>query len=342
MSNTIFGIPTLIVGINCNSLPLSGTCHCHFDTWGKQLTMTEMKDLHKIKNKVRRSAAVKRMAQHFLKEKKVKLVERRAEENENPELLVKRLAENVPITIENSRIPNETAVSEEDQEDALIEESMDEFASYFNSSDAEPKILVTTSRNPSGKIYDFANEFSDIFPNCEFVKRKNFDVKQIVKFCQNRNYTDVIIINENNKIADYLTMIHLPEGPTAFFRLSNTALSKEIHNHGRSTAHQPELILNNFDSKLGRTVGRFLACLFPKLPEFEGRQVATFHNQRDFIFFRRHRYMFNHGKAVLQEIGPRFTLKLRWLRKGLFDHDGEIQFKWHPKMQVDRRKFFLS
>lgn len=28
---------------------------------------------------------------------------------------------------------------------------------------------------------------------------------------------------------------------------------------------------------------------FPQLPEFEGRQVVTLHNQRDFIFFRRHR-----------------------------------------------------
>lgn len=44
----------------------------------------------------------------------------------------------------------------------------------------------------------------------------------------------------------------------------------------------------------------------------------TLHNQRDFLFFRRHRYAFaSLEKAKLQEIGPRFTLKLRWLRKGL-------------------------
>ena len=28
---------------------------------------------------------------------------------------------------------------------------------------------------------------------------------------------------------------------------------------------------------------------FPQLPEFQGRQVVTLHNQRDFLFFRRHR-----------------------------------------------------
>ena len=299
-----------------------------------------MIDLHKIKNKVRRYAAVKRKIKENQREKKKLVNARRSEENEHPELLAKRLDENVPITIENSRIENETVLK--DDKETNLEVDQDEFAEFFNNDDKVPKTLVTTSRNPSGNIYEFANEISDIFPNCEFVKRKNFDVKEIVKFCINRNYTDIIIINENNKIPDYMTMIHLPYGPTAFFRLTSTATSKEIHNHGRSTAHQPELVLNNFDSSLGRTVGRFLACLFPKLPEFDGRQVCTFHNQRDFIFFRRHRYMFDHGKPSLQEIGPRFTLKLRWIKKGLFDHNGQVEFKWHPKMQVDRRKFYLS
>ena len=81
--------------------------------------------------------------------------------------------------------------------------------------------------------------------------------------------------------------------------------------------------------------------LFPPLPEFQGRQVVTLHNQRDFLFFRRHRYAdprfffvyeakqtlsFSYKKryafrsaekAALQEIGPRFTLKLKWMKKGI-------------------------
>lgn len=39
----------------------------------------------------------------------------------------------------------------------------------------------------------------------------------------------------------------------------------------------------------GTQVGRMFAALFPQSPEFVGRQVVTFHNQRDFIFFRQHR-----------------------------------------------------
>jgi len=79
--------------------------------------------------------------------------------------------------------------------------------------------------------------------------------------------------------------------------------------------------------------------MFPSSPECHGRQVVTFHNQRDFIFFRRYRYVFERipssteerpvvGKARLQEIGPRFTLRLRWLQKGLWQPDsGEKEFE---------------
>ena len=59
-----------------------------------------------------------------------------------------------------------------------------------------------------------------------------------------------------------------------------------VQNHGRPTKHKPELILNRFNTRLGNRIGRLLASLYPQAPQFRGRQVATFHNQRDFIFFR--------------------------------------------------------
>ena len=45
-------------------------------------------------------------------------------------------------------------------------------------------------------------------------------------------------------------------------------------------------MLNNFDTRLGHRVGRMFASLFNQDPAFKGRRVVTFHNQRDFIFFR--------------------------------------------------------
>ena len=58
------------------------------------------------------------------------------------------------------------------------------------------------------------------------------------------------------------------------------------------TSHWPELILKNFRTRLGRKVGRMFAAMFPQKPQYEGRQVVTLHNQRDYIFFRQHRYIF--------------------------------------------------
>lgn len=49
-------------------------------------------------------------------------------------------------------------------------------------------------------------------------------------------------------------VIHLPGGPTAKFKITSTRLSKEIKNHGATTSHKPELILNNFNTRLGHSV----------------------------------------------------------------------------------------
>ena len=57
-----------------------------------------------------------------------------------------------------------------------------------------------------------------------------------------------------------------------------------------TTECYPEVVLNNFTTRLGHTIARMLAVLFPHDPQFRARRVVTFHNQRDYIFFRQHRY----------------------------------------------------
>ena len=141
-------------------------------------------------------------------------------------------------------------------------------------------------------------------------------------------------------------------GPTAFFKISNITLEKDVESHGRATSHVPELIFNNFVTRLGHRTGRFLGSMFPHVPNFHGRQVVTLHNQRDFIFVRHHRYVFeksgrkqDEGKtrARLQELGPRFTMKMRWMQMGGFDTKfGEYEW-FHKRKEMDttRRKFHM-
>jgi ribosome production factor 1 len=125
--------------------------------------------------------------------------------------------------------------------------------------------------------------------------------------------------------------------------------------------------------------------------QFRGRRAVTFHNQRDFIFFRHHRYIFEtreDGKerkehkghlakeadeprltkdaknklkskkikkevkdaaagkvsvsARLQELGPRFCLRLQSLNRGTFNSkSGEFEWIRNNGKSVTRKKFVL-
>ena len=126
------------------------------------------------------------------------------------------------------------------------------------------------------------------------------------------------------------------------------------------------MILNNFRTPLGLLTARLFLTLFPPQPELQGRQVVTLHNQRDYIFVRRHRYVFRDKRATeksvvgpdgekvkgveeikagLQELGPRFTLKLRRVDKGIgragSQGDDGLQWEWKAHMEKKRTRFNL-
>lgn len=136
----------------------------------------------------------------------------------------------------------------------------------------------------------FGRELTRIIPNSKSLYRNRSSVKKIVKSAIRENFTDIMIINEHKKEPDGLLVIHLPDGPTAHFRLSNVRITTEMRkSHKEITAHRPEVVLNRFTTRLGLTVGRMLGALFHYSPEFVGKRVVTFHNQRDYIFFRHYR-----------------------------------------------------
>ncbi|MEE6494662.1 hypothetical protein FKM82_001831 [Ascaphus truei] len=293
-----------------------------------------------IKNKQRRHFMFLKLKQEKRKEKQAIKKKRK---KERAALGDKAPPKAVPKTIENQRIYDETTVDPADEEVAF-DEATDEFASYFNRQ-TTPKILITTSDRPRGRSVRFTEQLSSIIPNSHVYYRRGLALKKIIPQCTARDFTDLIILNEDRKVPNGLVLSHLPDGPTAHFKMSNVRLRKEIKRKGKEpTEHKPEVILNNFTTRLGHSIGRMFAALFPHDPQFTGRQVATLHNQRDYIFFRYHRYIFKSEKKVgIQELGPRFTLKLRSLQKGTFDSKyGE--YEWvHKRHEMDtsRRKFHL-
>ncbi len=295
-------------------------------------------------------------------------------------------------TIDNTRAHDETYVDVDDEE-IQGEEEMDEFASYFKGK-ATPKLCLTTSVKPAGPVYSFIRELLYVFPNSFFYPRRHFPITRLVEEANENGFTDLLIFNEDHNKVNGLTLVHLPHGPTANFKLSSVRLNKEIEGHA-TLGHlaKPEIILNRFTTRLGQRVARMLAALFHQEPNFRGRRVMTFHNQRDFVFFRHHRYIFekvdadnlvksirdkeskrkhkrkakkigqeerdiaddktklmegetiindNKIRARIQEVGPQFTMKLRWIQHGVYDSDaGEMEWKKSGEMGNSKRKFYL-
>merc|ERR1711939_82220 len=201
-------------------------------------------------------------------------------------------------------------------------------------------ILLTTSPRPHGPTYAFLNELQSLLGGKRYAqvvprKNKRFELSRVVKWATKRGYGAIIVVGEDlHGEPATLTLSLLPYGPCAHFRLTSVALHRQISNSANPTAHAPELVLSNFSTPLGLSIGRLLQSAFPPLPQIVGRQVVAIHNQRDYIFFRRFRYMFalreteasraatktqgrdEDVRTKMQEIGPRFTLKLRWLKRG--------------------------
>lgn len=301
-------------------------------------------DVYSRKNKVGR-------AQLRAEQKKIKLLlkaERKADRDEQGIKIT-------PKTQEDLREPDPAILptKKEKEEDVQIlqeiedEEKIDEFFEHFATETSTPKVLITEARHwlqvrheyqISKVTKRFMKELSMVIPNAFYVRRKDFLLQDVIQYAKNEKYTDVIVIGELKNKPYHMIHSHIPDGPTAFYRVSSQSL--ELHEYIGKTRKKkmapieqdyfPELILNNFTTRLGARIARMLSCLFPNKPEFVGRRVVTFHNQRDFVFFRQHRYEFkeNGERCAIQEIGPRFTLRLLKLQIGTFDTQGSFIFSF--------------
>jgi len=307
-------------------------------------------NISEIKNKIRRNQEWLKLKREKKREKRERQDERKKEAEACEARGEEAPAKLVPKTIDSMREYDETTVGgkEGTEEDEEVEHDVtnDEFSSYFAKT-YEPKVLITCSDNPHSRTIAFMKELTRIIPNSEPKWRKNSSIKKIVKESIKKEYTDILVINEDNRTPNGLLVCHLPDGPTAHFKLSNVKVTKDLRKDYRNiSAHRPEIILNNFTTRLGHGIARMLASLFHYEPQFTGKRVVTFHNQRDYIFFRHHKYDFKTTeKCRLKDLGPRFTLKLRSLQKGTFDSKfGDYEWilsNHRHEIETSRRKFCL-
>ena len=117
---------------------------------------------------------------------------------------------------------------------------------YSLAGSKDPKILITTSRDPSSRLSQFAKEVKLLFPNASRMNRGNYVMKEMVDACLKNEATDLIILHEHRGTPDGMIVTHFPYGPTAYFSLHNVALRHDIPDRGTVSEQNPHLIFHNF------------------------------------------------------------------------------------------------
>ncbi|KAL7474695.1 hypothetical protein ACHAWX_000037, partial [Stephanocyclus meneghinianus] len=166
----------------------------------------------------------------------------------------------------------------------------------------DPRVCMTTSRAPSSRLKQFAKEMKLLIPNSTRINRGSHRVDELVEQCKTSDFNDLVVGRAGR--ADCLP---LPLGPTAYFTLSGAVLRHDLEGGAAPMSEAyPHVILNQFQTELGRRVGNILKCLFP-VPKLDTRRVVTFSNSDDHISFRHHVYKKEgnkEDKVTLYEVGP--------------------------------------
>ncbi|KAH8920908.1 Brix-domain-containing protein [Atractiella rhizophila] len=225
----------------------------------------------------------------------------------------------------------------EKEEDAPLTHIDDEYAQAGIS---DPKILITTSRNPSSKLLQFAKEVRLLLPNSHRINRGNYVMKELTDACRANGITDLIILHEHRGVPDAMVISHFPYGPTLLLTLHSVQLRHDLPNFRESTVSEqyPHLIFDGF-SKLGERVKDILKFLWP-VPKEDSKRTMTFANEGDFISFRHHVFVKPTYKSVeLAEVGPRFEMRPYEIRQGTIEQtEADVEWVLRPYQRTARKR----
>lgn len=245
----------------------------------------------------------------------------------------------IPTEIRSEVQTLKEEIDAEDVEHEEVHTHVDD--EYGNAGIKDPKVLITTSRDPSSRLTQFTKELRLIFPNSQRINRGGTVIKDIVDACRANDVTDLCIVHEHRGEPDGLIVSHLPFGPTAYFGLSNCVMRHDLDYNDVDTMSEafPHLVFDDFTTPLGQRISNVLKYLFP-VPKLESRRVISFANRDDFISFRHHVYKkTGHKEIDLKEVGPRFEMRLYQLKLGTIDMpEAESEWVLRPYMNTAKRR----
>lgn len=251
----------------------------------------------------------------------------------------------IPTELRNEELALRREIDLDDQDRAVPRSIIDD--EYAGATLREPKILLTTSRNPSAPLTQFVKELKVVFPNSQRMNRGGQVISEIVESCRSHEITDLILVHEHRGQPDGLIVCHLPLGPTAYFGLLNVVTRHDIKDRkamGKMSEAYPHLILDNFTTKTGERTANIMKHLFP-VPKPESKRLITFANRDDYISFRHHIYEKHGGpKSIdLKEVGPRFELRLYQIKRGTVDQsEAQNEFVLRPYMNTAKKQNSLG
>jgi U3 small nucleolar ribonucleoprotein protein IMP4 len=274
-----------------------------------------------------------RLRREYLYKKSLEGKEREAYEQK--EALRLSLATGAPLPTELRRgaAALKAAADLEDDATSRLRSHVDD--EYASAGYRDPKVCVTTSRDPSSRLRQFASEVRLLFPGAVRFNRGATSLGDVVAAARDADFSDIVVLQETRGEPDALVVSHLPYGPTAFFTLSGAVLRHEIEGRPPVSEAAPRLIFAGFTTPLGRRVQDILKHLFPP-PKADSARVLTFSNESDFISFRHHTFVGGKGAGegggakaaaaaaaavAITEVGPRWEMRPYQIKLGTLEQD---------------------
>ncbi|GAA5881105.1 hypothetical protein JCM3774_000873 [Rhodotorula dairenensis] len=212
---------------------------------------------------------------------------------------------------------------------------------YAQAGIEDPRVLITTSRDPSSKLQQFAKELRLCVPNSTRINRGNYVMTELADACRANQMTDLIVVHEHRGVPDALMLSHFPHGPTVLFTLTGVVLRHSLGGLEGTTISEayPHLIFEGFGSKLGNRVRDVLKFIFP-VPKDDTKRTLTFVNDGDFISFRHHVFVkTSHKEVQLAEVGPRFEMRPYEIRNGTIEQqEADVEWVLRPYMRTGRKR----
>ncbi|KAI0206845.1 anticodon-binding protein [Astrocystis sublimbata] len=240
---------------------------------------------------------------------------------------------------------------DESAQDRTTQEALDLDDEYQHLSGlVDPRVLITTSRDPSTRLQAFSKEIRLLLPTGIRLNRGGTILPDLVKSAQSAGLSDIMLLHEHRGQPTGLTISHLPFGPTISFSLHNCVLRHDIPNTIRGTVSEsyPHLVFEGFTTPLGMRIVKILKHIFPPREAASsksdlGSRIITFKNIDDTIEVRHHVFVqTSYDSVELSEVGPRMSMKPFQIRAGLLDQrDGDVEWALTNYTRTSRKKNYL-